>query len=215
MLAGSLTKNREQVMVGERNGHGLDELAEKVTELARRNEALEDFAALVAHELKRPLLEVAYGGDPVAAASQALALVDAVLALATSGRRAEGTPVEDCLLAVLRDLGPLAPTVESAAGDEAPLPASAVSILLRNLLSNASSAGAHEVQVRTARTDSSWTLTVDDDGAGLGGGNYASGSGIGFGLCRRLVERFGGSLELEPRLGGGTRARLVVAGGVS
>jgi len=192
-----------------------ERLLGKVVELARRNEALEDFAALVAHELKAPLLEVLHGGDPAAAAGRALELVESILAVARAGAEGAETPVAECLGAVLHELGPVAAAVECSAEDESPLPPGALSIVLSNLVRNACAAGARRIGVGTACTGGSWTLTVDDDGVGLGGDEYASGSGVGLGLCRRLVERFGGRLELEPRRGGGTRARLLVAGGVS
>jgi nitrate/nitrite-specific signal transduction histidine kinase len=54
-------------------------------------------------------------------------------------------------------------------------------------------------------------LVVDDDGVGLdGGAHYATGSQVGLGLCRRLLRRMGGTLQLEPRAVGGTRAAVLL-----
>jgi two-component sensor histidine kinase len=56
-------------------------------------------------------------------------------------------------------------------------------------------------------------LVIDDDGVGLASGDrYATGAQLGLRLCRRLVERCGGKLELRPRAVRGTRAVIVVAG---
>ncbi|MBV8257832.1 MAG: HAMP domain-containing histidine kinase [Actinobacteria bacterium] len=191
-----------------------EQLFVRMSELVRRNEALEDFAALVAHELKGPLLEIAHGGDPTALARDALDLVDSILETARAGGSRAGTPVSSCLDAVVRELPRSAAAVECSSDDEAPMTPGALSILLRNLVKNAVAAGARSIVVGSGRTAHAWTLTVDDDGAGVGSHDYASGSGVGLGLCRRLVERLGGTLELESRRGGGTRARLVIAGGL-
>src|SRR6478672_11450196 len=50
-----------------------------VEQLARRNEALEDFAALVAHELKTPLHAALLADDPSRLVDEALDLVDELL----------------------------------------------------------------------------------------------------------------------------------------
>jgi len=82
-------------------------------------------------------------------------------------------------------------------------------VILRNLLSNAAAAGAEHVHVSAARSPRSWRLVVDDDGVGLGEEqHYATGSGLGLSLCRRIAARFDGVLELAARPNGGTRATL-------
>ena len=84
-------------------------------------------------------------------------------------------------------------------------------MILRNLLANAVAAGARHLHLTAVQASGSWRLHVDDDGVGLAAsGQYASGSGLGFGLCRRIAARCGGSLELAPRPSGGTRATLVL-----
>src|SRR5271154_2296253 len=50
-------------------------LARSVMKLARRNDALEEFAALVAHEVKAPLQAALATDDPVVFVRQALDLV--------------------------------------------------------------------------------------------------------------------------------------------
>jgi nitrate/nitrite-specific signal transduction histidine kinase len=72
-------------------------------------------------------------------------------------------------------------------------------------------AGAQHIHVATTASAGSWRLTVEDDGVGLAeAGGYVGGSRLGLSLCRRLVGRFGGALELAPHAVGGTRASVVV-----
>lgn len=187
-----------------------DRLARAAMELARSNEALEDFASLVAHELKTPLLAALTADDPSASIEDALDLVDNLLDAARSEKAAPAfTSAGD----ILGGLGLAGIEVTSELSAMVPLPAEPLRVVLRNLLANAVAAGARHVHVTAARSAGTWQLFVDDDGAGVGGtGQYASGSGIGFGLCGRIAARFGGALELTPRPVGGTRAALVFDG---
>jgi signal transduction histidine kinase len=184
-----------------------EQLALQAGRLARRNEALEDFAYLVAHELKTPLHAALLAPDS-GQVELALDLVDALLAAARADSAAVtySSPA-DSLAGALRDLDATAAEISSDLPEQFPLPESSLQLVLRNLVANALAAGAHHVHVTSA---DGHTLVVDDDGAGLGG-DYASGSGVGLGLIRRLVGRHGGSIELCARPNGGTRAVLEVA----
>ena len=189
-----------------------ERLARTTVQLARRNEALEDFAALVAHELKNPLQAALLADDPSGQVEYALDLVDALLEAARS-ERAERTftAVGPCLDQLVEDLGA---EVEITADAEAamPLPPEALQVILRNLLSNAVAAGAKHVHVAAVPSLPSWRLLVDDDGVGPAESDgYAAGSGIGLSLCRRIAARFGGVLELDAGPAGGTRATLEFA----
>jgi signal transduction histidine kinase len=186
-----------------------ERLARTAIDLARRNEALEDFAALVAHELKTPLHAALLADDPSSHLEDALDLVDALLEAARS-ESSERVLVsaEKCLDQAVEDVGA---EVEVTTDLQAtvPLPPGPLRVLLRNLLSNAVSAGAHHVHVAAVRSSRSWRLSVNDDGVGLEEvDRYAAGSGLGLSLSRRIVGRFGGSLELAPRPSGGTSAIL-------
>jgi signal transduction histidine kinase len=189
-----------------------ERLARKTVELARRNEALEDFAALVAHELKTPLQPALVADDPSSPVEAALDLVDALLEAAqTEAGNGTFTPVEQCLEHAVEDLKA---EVEVAAdlATTVPLPPGPLRVILRNLLSNAVSAGAQHVHVTTVRSPRSWRLLVDDDGVGLADvEHYAAGSGIGLSLSRRIAARFGAVLELTPGPVNGTRATLEFA----
>jgi signal transduction histidine kinase len=187
-------------------------LSQMTTELARRNEALEDFAALVAHELKTPLHAALVADDASGLVEQALELVDTLLEAAQTGASSGSVAVEESLALAVRDVGAGDLDVTAELDAPVPLPAESLRIILRNLLANAAAAGARHVQVSSFRSQATYRVDVEDDGVGLTGiGSYSSGSGIGLGLSRRIAARFGGTLELSPRPFEGTRASLVFA----
>jgi signal transduction histidine kinase len=184
-------------------------LTRTAMQLARRNEALEDFAALVAHELKTPLHAALVADDPSGHVEDALELVEAVLQAAQSepSERAFAS-VADSLEQALGDLHAEV-VIDADVATTLPLPSDPLRVILRNLLSNAVSAGARHVHVTAEHSSSSYRLLVDDDGAGLMDvDRYASGTGLGLSLSRRIASRFGGRLELGPHPLGGTRATL-------
>jgi signal transduction histidine kinase len=188
-----------------------ERLARTTIQLARRNEALEDFAALVAHELKTPLQAALVADDPSRPVEDALHVVDALLEAAQSDGDRTFASAAESLDQAVEDLGA---EVEITADltTTLPLPAEPLRVILRNLISNAVSAGAQHVHVVAARSPRSWRLFVDDDGVGLGDvDGYAGGSGLGLSLSRRIAGRFGGVLGLAPRPSGGTRATLEFA----
>jgi signal transduction histidine kinase len=186
-----------------------ERLARTAVDLARRNQALEEFAALVAHELKVPLQAALLADGPAEPIEEALDLVDTLLEAA---RTESGKPVftvaEAPLEAALEDLGAdLEVTTDS--GTLLPVPPGPLRVILRNLLSNAVSAGARHVHVETIRSSGSRRLLVDDDGVGVAHAEgYASGSRLGLSLCRRIAQRYGAVIELAQRPSGGTRATV-------
>ena len=188
-----------------------EQLVRTAMQLARRNEALEDFAALVAHELKAPLHAALAADEPSGLLEEALALVDAVLEAAHHSGAQSSASAAECLAQAAEDLdAEIAITAELPT--TLPLPPGPLRLILRNLLSNAVAAGAHRVRITTDRGSSSLRLLVDDDGAGLvDSGRYATGSGLGFSLCSRLASRFGGRLRLTSHPSGGARATLEFA----
>src|SRR5262249_10974641 len=186
--------------------HEYDDL---LVELARRNEALEDFAALVAHELKTPLQAALLADDPSKPLEEALGLVDELL------EAAQDLPFDRPSAEVAEPLDQVARTlsgeleVTSDLTTTLPLAQGPLRVILRNLLSNAAAAGARRVHVSAARSPRSWRLVVDDDG--LGEDRYSTGSGLGLSLSRRIAARFDGVLQLAARPSGGTRATLEFA----
>jgi signal transduction histidine kinase len=185
-----------------------ERLARTAMQLARRNQALEDFSALVAHELKTPLHAALVADDPSGYLEDALFLVEALLESAQEESRVGTASAAECLDRAVDDLRT---DVEITAdlATTLPLPPGALRVILRNLLSNAVAAGAKQIHVGV---EGSSRLYVDDDGVGLlEVDRYAAGSGLGLSLCRRIADRFGGIIELAPRPSGGTRATLEFA----
>jgi len=205
-------------LLGDVRGATLDHSAaiERMTDatmrLARRSEALEDFAALVAHELKSPLGAALLADDPRPWIGTALALVESLLEAAIEPPDGAWASLPDCLAEAASCVHPIQVTVAAAEGMRFPLAPRSLSVILRNLLANAAAAKARRVDVFTTHRTGQWCLIVDDDGVGLGSGDqeYDRGSGIGLELCRRIVGRSGGRLELVSRGAGGTRAVLTM-----
>jgi signal transduction histidine kinase len=186
-----------------------ERLARTTIQLAHRNEALEDFAALVAHELKTPLETALVADDPSRSVEDAILLVDALLEASRSGPGDETfASVAECLEQAAEDLR-VEIEITADVATALPMPPAALRVILRNLVSNAVAAGAGHVHVTAVRSSFSWRLVVDDDGVGLGATNrYEAGSGLGLSLCRRIAARFGGALELAAGPSGGARATL-------
>jgi signal transduction histidine kinase len=189
-----------------------EHLARAAASLARRNEALDEFAALVAHELRRPLQAALDAEEPTASINEALDLVDVLLAAAQTGPVGEtSSDVGGCLYRAVTSLGGQM-RVTSDAPLPVPLPPGPLFVILRNLLSNAASAGATSVHVKSERSYRCSRLVVADDGAGLGARDrYATGSRLGLHLCRQIVARSGGALELSERVPKGTCATVTFA----
>jgi signal transduction histidine kinase len=191
-------------------------LAAQAARLARRNEALEDFASLVAHELKAPLHAALLQPDTVDAVEQALGLVDTLLEAARADVSGDvWCAPAGAVAGALDDLGPIAAAIESAdLPARFPLPAVTLRLVLRNLVANAVAAGAQRIEISGGWSADDPILVVSDDGVGLEAtSGYTNGSGLGLGLMRRLAGRFGGTIELttDPS-GSGTQAILAVPG---
>jgi len=188
-----------------------ERLEQMTVQLARRNEALEDYAALVAHELKTPLHAALVADDPFRPVEDALHLVDALLEAAQNDGEQTFASAAESLDQAVEDLGAEVEITADLA-TTLPLPPESLRVILRNLLANAVAADARHVHVVAARSPRSWRLLVDDDGVGVEDvDGYAGGSGLGLSLSRRIAGRFGGVLGLVPRPSGGTRATLEFA----
>jgi signal transduction histidine kinase len=191
-----------------------EQLTEHVARLARKTEALDDFAGLVAHDLKSSLLAALRDEDPRAGLTHALELVDSILEAVRMDQAATGAArLADCVRRAIADLGDSRIEIFASVTGEFPIPPDALRLILRNLLANAVAAGAERIHVSALAEGDQRMLVVDDDGVGLAAGDrYATGAQLGLRLCRRLVERCGGKLELRPRAVRGTRAVIVAAG---
>jgi signal transduction histidine kinase len=191
-----------------------EQLAEHVGRLARKTEALDDFAGLVAHDVKSSLLDALHDEDPRQGVVRALELVDSILEAVRTDFAASGmSRVADCVQQAISDLGEVDTEIVASATGEFPVPPEALRLVLRNLLANAVAAGAVQIHVSALARGDPRILVIDDDGVGLESTTgYATGAQLGLRLCRRLVERCGGMLELRPRAVRGTRAVIVATG---
>jgi signal transduction histidine kinase len=186
-----------------------EQLAEHVSGLARDNEALDDLAALVAHDVRSTLLTALLDDAPEQTLTRGLALVDSVLDLARQPGPDRVAQAGHCVEQAIADLGDVEAQVFASVDGDTPVP-TALRAVLRMLLSNAVAAGSRRIDV-SMLSRPTVRLIVDDDGVGLSeGARYATGSQVGLGLCRRLVSRLDGSLRLEPREMGGTRATVLL-----
>ncbi len=191
-----------------------EQLAEHVGRLARKTEALDDFAGLVAHDVKSSLLDALHDEDPRQGVVRALALVDSILEAVRTDFAASGmSRVADCVQQAISDLGDIDIEIVASATGEFPVPPEALRLVLRNLLANAVAAGADQIHVSALARGDQRILVIDDDGVGVASATgYATGAQLGLRLCCRLVERCGGMLELRPRAVRGTRAVIIAAG---
>jgi signal transduction histidine kinase len=170
-------------------------LSQMTTELARRNEALEDFAALVAHELKTPLHAALMAEDASGSLEQALELIDTLLEAAqTEASVGSVASVEECLALALSDVDAADLDVTAELDAPVPLPAESLRIILRNRRQRG---GPGRRQVSSFRP-ATYRLDVEDDAGLTGIGSYSSGSGVGLGLCGRLLHVEGRSSRSRP-----------------
>jgi signal transduction histidine kinase len=189
-----------------------EQLVEHVARLARKTEALDDFAGLVAHDVKSSLLAALRGDDPRAGLTHALELVDSILEAVRADSAGTGVArLADCVQQAIADLGDSRAEIVANVTGLFPIPPDALRLVLRNLLANAIAAGAEQIHVSALARGDQRVLVVDDDGVGLDSTDrYATGAQLGLRMCRRLVERCGCVLELRPRAVRGTRAVIVV-----
>jgi signal transduction histidine kinase len=191
-----------------------EQLAEHVARLARKTEALDDFAGLVAHDVKSSLLAGLRDQDPREGLTRALELVDSILLAVRADQGATGVAqLAVCVQQAIADLGESRTEIVASVTGEFPIAPDALRLVVRNLLANAVAAGAERIHVSDLARADQHVLVIDDDGVGLAATDgYATGAQLGLRLCRRIVERCGGVLELKPRAARGTRAVIVTAG---
>jgi PAS domain S-box-containing protein len=233
--------------------HDITELQRIQSELRRSNAELERFAAVAAHDLRTPLValrmlarllaredvpaarKLEMTAHVEAAAAHACRLVDGLAEYAHSAHTAPAQDPVDLERLMRELLATLAPEIEAAGArvDVGPLPivlgdGGGLSRVLQNLLANAlkfRSAAPPVIAVRAQRGEGAWTVSVCDNGRGVGersrerifeifargpGDDAVPGTGVGLAVCRTIVEHHGGRIWVEPAPGGGSAFRFTL-----
>src|SRR6476660_5950766 len=100
-----------------------EQLAEHAARLARKTEALDDFAGLVAHDVKSSLLAALRDEDPRDGLKRALALVDSILAAVRTDQGGTGVArLADCVQLAIADLGESRTEIVASVTGEFPIP---------------------------------------------------------------------------------------------
>jgi PAS domain S-box-containing protein len=232
-------------------------LIQKVEDLNRSNEELEQFAYVASHDLQEPLRMVAsytqllsrrYKGTLDADADEFIAfavdganrmqrLIQDLLAFSRVGKRKLelfDLPSDRALRQALLNLSGaikqsgalvtngLLPEVKA---DEVQL-----TQLFQNLIGNAikyHSSGVPHIHISAARNGlPMWTFSVRDDGLGIDSQFFEKifgmfqrlhkrdefeGTGMGLAICKKIVERHGGSISVESKPGSGSTFHFTLA----
>jgi signal transduction histidine kinase len=174
-------------------------------------------------------------GYAVDGAKRMQALINDLLAFSRVGTKARPFAPTDCngvLRTALADLRiaieecgaqVVADDLPTVAGD-----ASQLVQLFQNLLSNAikfRNDGVPHIAVRVEPAGDRWSFSVSDDGIGIApeyferifilfqrlhGRRQYAGTGIGLAICKKIVERHGGRIEVESRPGQGATFRFTL-----
>jgi len=176
-------------------------------------------------------------GYAVDGAKRMQALINDLLAFSRVGTKAKPFAPTDCNAIVRTALMDLQIAIEECGaqvevgelptvmGDATQLPQ-----LFRNLLSNAIKFRrdvAPRIQVRAQPSGTAWRFAVSDNGIGIaaeyferifiifqrlhGRSRYA-GTGIGLAICKKIVERHGGQIEVQSTLGEGSTFAFTLPG---
>ncbi len=200
-------------------------------------------AGEVAHELNTPLANILGYAQLAQSQSNDPTVRESLDTIVTQARRAgqilgdmltvarapaltnQAVDLAELARAFSRLVTPLAQrqgvSIEITQGDKAPAwaDASRVEQILFNLVTNATQAGAHRIEL----VPGAGVLDIVDDGPGVApdmrsrlfepfatSKPHGQGTGLGLAICRRLAEEMGGTLELAESAPGRTRFQLTL-----
>lgn len=233
-------------------------LLQKMDELHRSNEELDQFAFIASHDLQEPLRMVAsytqllsrrYSGKLDADADEFIAfavdgasrmqqLIKDLLAysrVGTKGKELLDTSSEKALQQSLINLrGAIEDSGALVTFDSLPIVlADEMQLiqLFQNLVGNAikyqNEGGIPLVQISAKKEKKKWVFSVQDNGLGIDSQYFDkifgmfqrlhkreefAGTGIGLAICKKIVERHGGSIMVESQPGQGSTFRFALAG---
>ena len=231
-----------------------EDIRQKVAELMRSNQELEQFAYVTSHDLSEPLRMVAsytqllerrysdqfdqdareFMGYIVGGAQRMKQLIDDLLLYSRAGR----TNVQMKSLALDRALDDalanLAHAIGTSGAVDRALAAAAdrrgqvgMMQVFQNLIGNAIKFRAGNtvpvVRVQAEDVGTEWLVSISDNGIGIApeyfqrifvifqrlhGRSRYEGTGIGLSICKKVVERHGGRIEVVSEPGQGTTFRI-------
>jgi PAS domain S-box-containing protein len=233
-------------------------LLQKVEELNRSNEELEQFAYIASHDLQEPLRMVAsytqllskrYTGKldsdadefisfAMDGASRMQRLINDLLAYSRVGTKPMDlldTSSEEALEQALINLrGAVAESGAIVTHDRLPtVLADEMQLvhLFQNLVGNAikyQGPGIPRVHISVSKNDESkWVFSIRDNGLGIDSQYFEkifgifqrlhkreefAGTGVGLAICKKIIERHGGSITVESQPGHGSTFRFALAG---
>ncbi|WP_248518278.1 PAS domain S-box protein [Salinarchaeum laminariae] len=210
------------------------ERVQRERQLESKTEQLDEFASIVAHDLRNPL-NVAQGraalvgeecdsehvGPLLAALERMEALIEDTLTLAKQGQVvADPEPIElvDLVGASWQNVSAAEASIEIAGGGVIHGDRSRLQHVFENLFRNAIEHGGDDCTIRVGLIGTEG-FYVADDGAGIpeeraesvfewGHSSSADGSGIGLTIVERIVEAHGWTVQVVDAEGGGARFEI-------